>query len=111
MATPVQIDAISFGCRLLLCFAFNKENEHIFLKEKEKKESRFADGVAFLSSFLEKIVRLDRVLKKVRHFVAYYFFQNPCGLSFTGILRWALEAIYICLLFTLSVSLVSKLNL
>jgi hypothetical protein len=84
MASIMQM---AFGSRLcfgLRCFALQQRNGYIFLKEKDKKERQSCCGVAILSSFLEKIVRLDRVKKKVRYFSAYYFFQNPCGLSFTG---------------------------
>jgi hypothetical protein len=61
MAIFMQIVIISFVCSVLPFFAFNKENGYIFFKEKEKKVSLRSDGVAFLSSFLEKIVRLGRV--------------------------------------------------
>jgi hypothetical protein len=57
----------------------------IFSKAREKKDGRISDGVEFLSSFLAKIVRSKGVEKKYAFVPAYYFFQNPCGLSFIGI--------------------------
>ena len=52
------------------------ENFTKIYKEKEKKESRFFDGVAILSSFLEKILLMERVLKFVPDHRCNIFFKT-----------------------------------
>ena len=54
----------------------NEKNEYFFYKEKEKKESRFFDGVDILSSFLEKILLMERVLKFVPDHRCNIFFKT-----------------------------------